>query len=65
VSGKNGGTIVLRLDDEHGPVIGRLEMKGTGTSDTFMEMSCKVKNAKGVHDLPVFREAYRLGHDEI
>lgn len=51
VAGKSGGTIVLRLDDEHGPVIGRLEMKGTGTSDTFMEMSCKVKNAKGVHDL--------------
>ena len=43
--------IVLRLDKADGPVIGRVMISPTGSLDNYSEFTCKVKEAKGVHDL--------------
>ncbi|MBM6993917.1 MAG: family 43 glycosylhydrolase [Prevotella sp.] len=45
------GTIELRLDGEKNKPVGLLHVKATGGTDRFQEMTCKVKKAKGVHDL--------------
>ncbi|WP_150980277.1 glycoside hydrolase family 43 protein [Heminiphilus faecis] len=48
---KPGGMIELRLDKADGPVIGRVMIKPTGSIDNYSRFTCKVKGAKGVHDL--------------
>jgi arabinoxylan arabinofuranohydrolase len=46
-----GGTIVLRIDSEVGLPIGTLKVNPTGGLDQYATQTCKVTNAKGVHDL--------------
>ena len=48
---KPGGMIVLRLDKADGPVIGRVMISPTGSLDNYSEFTCRIKEAKGVHDL--------------
>jgi arabinoxylan arabinofuranohydrolase len=43
--------IELRLDEPSGEVIGTLKIKPTGGLDKWKTQSCRVKGAKGVHDL--------------
>ena len=50
-SATKGGAIELRLDGETGPLIGTLKVKPTGAVDKWKTQSCRVKGAKGVHDL--------------
>jgi arabinoxylan arabinofuranohydrolase len=50
-SGTEGGVVELRLDSETGPLIGTLKVKPTGALDKWKTQSCRVKGAKGVHDL--------------
>lgn len=50
-SEKEGNAIEIHLDSENGPIVGILEVKPGKTSDKFSLQSCKVKGAKGVHDL--------------
>ena len=47
----NGATITLRLDSETGNAIGTLKVKSTGDLDKWETQSCKIRGAKGVHDL--------------
>ncbi len=44
-------SIELRLDSETGPLIGTLKAKPTGAVDKWKTQSCRVRGAKGVHDL--------------
>jgi len=48
---KKGGMIEIRLDSTEGPVIGSVSISPTGGLDIYKQMSCRIKNAKGVHDL--------------
>ena len=50
-SATKGGAIELRLDSETGPLIGTLKVKPTGGLDKWKTQSCRVRGAKGVHDL--------------
>jgi len=51
-----GGTIEIRLDHAGGPCVGTLSVPVTGSHDTYVTASCKLKGAKGLHDLVfVFR----------
>lgn len=50
-SGTEGGVVELRLDSETGPLIGTLKAKPTGALDKWKTQSCRVRGAKGVHDL--------------
>ena len=43
--------MTLRLDSTEGPVVGTLEVAGTGALDRYKSFSAKVRDAKGVHDL--------------
>ena len=47
----NGAAIELRLDGLSGEMIGTLKVKPTGALDKWKTQSCRVKGAKGVHDL--------------
>jgi arabinoxylan arabinofuranohydrolase len=47
----NGSAIELRLDGPSGELIGTLKVKPTGALDKWKTQSCRVKGAKGVHDL--------------
>jgi hypothetical protein len=47
----DGTTITLRLDSETGKAVGTLKVKPTGALDQWETQSCKVRGAKGVHDL--------------
>ena len=44
-------TITLRLDGQHGPVIGTMTISKTGSVEKYKEFKTKVKDASGVHDL--------------
>ncbi len=44
-------TITLRLDGQHGPVIGTVTIGKTGSVEKYKEFKGKVKDAAGVHDL--------------
>ena len=44
-------TITLRLDGIHGPAIGTVTIKSTGSVEKYKSFSTKVKDAAGVHDL--------------
>ena len=48
---EKGGMIEIRLDSTEGPVIGCVSISPTGGLDIYKQMSCRIKNAKGVHDL--------------
>lgn len=50
-SEKGDCTIEIHLDSTNGPLVGALEIKPTGGMLQFKEMKCRVKGAKGVHDL--------------
>jgi len=50
-SATEGGAIELRLDGPSGELIGTLKVKSTGALDKWKTQSCRVKGAKGVHDL--------------
>lgn len=53
---EGGCSIEIRLDSAEGPVVGKLDVPATGGPKEFRELSCTVKDAKGVHDLVfVFR----------
>ena len=55
-SAEGGCSIEIRLDSAEGPVVGKLDIPATGGPKEFRELSCTVKDAKGVHDLVfVFR----------
>jgi hypothetical protein len=52
VAGVTGGTTIgLRLDTEAGNQIGSLKVSPTGALDKWETQSCKIKGARGVHDL--------------
>ena len=51
VSSDGGGTIELKLDSDKNPPVAQLHIEGTGGTDHYREMSCNVRNMKGVHDL--------------
>ena len=44
-------TIDLRLDSNHGPIVGSVTISQTGSVEKYRTFSGKVKNATGVHDL--------------
>jgi hypothetical protein len=46
-----GGNIEMRLDGLNGELLGSCEVKNTGGLQNWIMYSCKVKKAKGVHDL--------------
>lgn len=46
-----GASITLRLDSETGPAIGTIRVRPTGGPDTWQTQTCRVTNARGVHDL--------------
>jgi arabinoxylan arabinofuranohydrolase len=46
-----GASIVLRIDSEVGLPIGTLKVNPTGGLEQWATQSCKISNAKGVHDL--------------
>jgi len=48
---KAGSQIVLHLDKLDGPVIGRCAVPPTGSLDTWINVSCPVTGAKGLHDI--------------
>jgi hypothetical protein len=50
-SASAGNKIELRLDSETGPLIATLKVKPTGALDKWETQSCRVRGAKGVHDL--------------
>jgi hypothetical protein len=46
-----GATITLRLDSETGFAVGTLKVKSTGALEQWETQSCKIKGARGIHDL--------------
>lgn len=51
IASDGGGMIELKLDSEKNPAVAQLHIERTGGTDQYREMSCKVRNMKGVHDL--------------
>lgn len=50
-SGTAGGAIELRLGSDTGALIGTLPVPATGSSQTWMTLTCSVSGATGVQDL--------------
>lgn len=48
---QNGGTMEIRLDHQHGPIIGICEIENTGGWDNWKTFTANVKKEQGVHDL--------------
>ncbi len=48
---KPGSTIEVHLDSAEGKLVGTLEVPVTGGMDSYRSATCKIKGAKGVHDL--------------
>ena len=48
---KAGNTIEIHLDNVDGPLVGTLKVPATRSLDTWKTTSCKMKDAKGVHNL--------------
>ena len=48
---EKGGKIEIRLDKVDGPIVGVVSVSPTGGMDIYKLMSCRIKEAKGVHDL--------------
>ena len=51
IAAEQGCTVEIHLDCVDGPLVGTLEVKATGGMQAYKEMECRVKGAKGVHDL--------------
>ena len=51
IAAGQGCTVEIHLDRVDGPLVGTLEVKATGGMQAYKEMECRVKGAKGVHDL--------------
>ena len=47
----NEGIVELRLDSKDGELIGRLTVPVTGDVEEWVEVSCDISGAEGVHDL--------------
>jgi hypothetical protein len=43
--------ITLRIDSKEGPVVGTVTVGKTGSVESYQSFACKVKEAKGIHDL--------------
>jgi len=50
-SAVDGGNIELRLDSIDGKLVGTCEVTGTEGWQNWMDVSCKVSGASGIHDL--------------
>ncbi len=50
-SDTDGGTIELRLDAADGYLVGSVSVPGTGSWNSFIDVSCSVNGASGVHVL--------------
>jgi hypothetical protein len=50
-SAKGKTTVTLRLDSQKGPVMGKVNITPTGSSEDYRVFSTKVKKIAGVHDL--------------
>ncbi len=48
---KPGSVIEVHLDSAEGRLVGTLEVPVTGSMDKYETASCRIKGAKGVHDL--------------
>lgn len=55
-------SIEIHLDSSEGPLVGTLNVEKTGGMNQYKEFACKVKGAKGIHDL-VFRFAGKAKTD--
>lgn len=55
-------SIEIHLDSSEGPLVGTLNVEKTGGMSQYKEFACKVKGAKGIHDL-VFRFAGKAKKD--
>ena len=62
IASEQGCAVEIHLDSAGGPLVGTLEVKATGGMQTYKEMECRVKGAKGVHDL-VFLFKGSVGKD--
>lgn len=51
IAAEQGCSVEIHLDRVDGPLVGTLEVKATGGMQAYKEMECRVKGAKGVHDL--------------
>ena len=49
--GLHPGKIDVALDAAWGPSIGSVEVPGNGEGKTWVPLSCKIRNAKGVHSV--------------
>ena len=61
IASEQGCAVEIHLDSAGGPLVGTLEVKAGGMQ-TYKEMECRVKGAKGVHDL-VFLFKGSVGKD--
>lgn len=50
-SAANGGSIELRLDSINGTLIGTCPVGGNGNWQSYVDASCSVSGASGIHDL--------------
>ncbi len=50
-SANSGGNIELRLDSPTGKLVGTCAVKGTGGWQTWVDATCTVSGATGIHDL--------------
>ncbi|MFO8001717.1 MAG: glycoside hydrolase family 43 protein [Marinilabilia sp.] len=57
-----GGKIEVRLDDIDGELLGVCKVKNTGGRQNWDTTSCKLKKAKGVHDLYL---VFKGGDDDL
>ena len=48
---RKGAQIEIHLDRSNGPIVGVLDVPCTGSKEQFETAVCKLKGAKGVHDL--------------
>jgi hypothetical protein len=62
IASEQSCAVEIHLDSAGGPLVGTLEVKATGGMQTYKEMECRVKGAKGVHDL-VFLFKGSVGKD--
>ena len=51
VATTKSGSIEIRIDEKDGKLLGSLPINSTGGEQNWKTLSCKVKKAKGVHDV--------------
>ena len=62
IASEQGCAVEIHLDSAGGPLVGTLEVIATRGMQAYKEMDCRVKGAKGVHDL-VFLFKGSVGKD--